>query len=245
MNNKIFLDIETTGFSALEDELITISTIRDEIRNNDKTKKIKTINDNFKKELSILGDYARNTYSTIITFNGENYHGGFDFPFLRTYCIKNEIDWPFKDVNHLDLFPLIKKRINTEIYELNLPSKSSLRKNDLVKLAEANNIEYTTINGTYTELMELYETDNVDWLDYASYDSKSKNDLQTIYQLFFDPDKNEEYIDGGEVPELYKEGKIEEINKHCENDIVRLKKVFEVVVNTIPDYYINKNTVTL
>jgi hypothetical protein len=51
----------------------------------------------------------------IVAYNGETWRGGFDLPFLRTRCGKNEVPWPFPDIPYADLMPIVKKRINTTV----------------------------------------------------------------------------------------------------------------------------------
>ena len=45
--------------------------------------------------------------------------------------------------------------------------------------------------------------DNADWLDYIEPEAKEDNSLQAVYQMMFDPECEEEYIDGAEIPGLY------------------------------------------
>jgi hypothetical protein len=230
IRRMIFFDIETTGFDINSKFICSVSFIPEKTGSvTFADKSIKDLYKNYYQENP--DDYL------LITYNGENYYSGFDFPFLRTKFANKEIDWPFKGWEHLDVFPLIKKYFNTNLKYIKYPSQSSLRKTDLIKLAETNNIEYSTVPETYNELMKL---EKINWLDYLEEETKSYNDLQSVYQIFFDPDKKEEYIDGGEVPELYQQNEIEKIIRHCQNDVERLYKITKKLLYYLPNYEIDR-----
>lgn len=228
-----FFDIETTGLSGIKDDFILGA-----IRSQENTYVFKDIAEFF--------DYIENDVNGILVgFNTETFRGGFDLPFLRAISIRYGYKWPFSGLKHLDIFPLIQNYLNTSDYIVKLPSKSSLKKADLTKLAFENSINYTTTKETYDELMKLHEKEGVNWLDYASLETSSANDLQSVYIKFFDFDKNEEYIDGGDVPILYEKGNIGEIAKHCYNDVARLDTITKHFLPLLPDYFIDRNIITL
>lgn len=186
--NGFYFDIETSGFD-IHSNLVSFAYADKEIE-------FVTSGNDIIKEIDEMCKEMRSLHGTIVTFNGDNFRGGFDFPYLRTFYLLHQIDWPFKGIEHLDILPLVQKFLNTDTNERALPSKSSLRKNDLAKLALANDLEYKTIPKTYKELMELEEKNEANWLDYVSITNKSNNDLQSVYQILFDPDKEEEYVNG-------------------------------------------------
>lgn len=233
-NNLIFFDIETGGFSAIKDPFIlAIITLG--------------IAEEYEEFYSIeeVSDYVK-TYGIngiLVTYNGENYYGGFDFPFLRTKYAMARTEWPFAGIQHLDLCPLVKKFFNTKDYEISIPSPNSskINKTVLTKLAFANGLEYKTINETYEELMELHSQGKCDWLDVATIKTTEDNSLQSVYQKLFDPDIQEEYIDGEEVPELYRKGEIDKILFHCKNDVRRLRDVTSLILDFFPAHEIEKN----
>lgn len=66
------------------------------------------------------------------------------------------------------------------------------------------------------------------------------NSLQDIYQIFFDPQGQENYIKGEDVPRLYRAGNIEEIAFHCQQDVERLRRVTEKVMPFIGEYEMNR-----
>jgi uncharacterized protein YprB with RNaseH-like and TPR domain len=178
----------------------------------------------------------------LVGFNSDSWRGGFDLNFIRTLCVKNDIDYILYGVAHLDIFPLIKTNFNTTIQYNKLSSVSSLRKNDLLKLADANDIEYSTKKDTYKRIKQL---DEPEWLEYIKVKHKEKNDLQSVYQMWFDPNKEEEYISGADTDKLLQEGNIGEVVKHCSNDIIRTYKLAEKVLDLVPEYQINKSLTSL
>jgi len=228
-SRPIYFDIETTGFSGIEDRLICVVALQGHHFSI------------YRKTAELAEAFKQGGVSgIIITYNGENWQSGFDIPFLRTVSICNGIPWFLKGYMHLDLYPLITKYINTCLYTEKLPARSRLRKHDLKKLAFANDIEYSTVGDTFKHLKKLHEEGRADWLDYSKVKAEDKNSLQDVYQMLFDPEGSEEYIDGGKVPELYKKGEMETIVKHCRRDVVRLKKVCEAVLPCIPEHELDR-----
>ena len=238
----IYFDIETTGFSGFEDEFICAA----DIINNGEAMIMENIDHVMTRYNSFRGSII------VITYNGENYSGGFDFPWLRSYCIKNDIKWKLSGIKHLDLLPLVRKYLNTTSYQE--PCKSDLYADDLKKLAEANGIDYSNKSQAYDDLMEVGD---IDWMDYEMQ-AKEDNSLQNVYQLICDPNCEEEYISGEEIPKLYNkiqeyksEGKNiidaeisdlwDEIYNHNRRDVERLKAVAEKVIPVLPDWEIERN----
>ena len=243
----VYFDIEATGFSSFEDDFVCAATLM---------KDSCTIDQGVYKSLT-TANFAARKNGLLVTYNGENYRGGFDFPFLRSKCIQQGIEWQLSGVKHLDLLPLVRKYLNTTGYEP--PSKSNLYADDMKRLAEANGIEYSNKSQCYEELEQL---DNVDWLDYEMQPNED-NSLQSVYQKLFDPEQEEEYISGERIPELYFlikykektkhnglvlhdiESEIDElwqqIKEHNRRDVERLKKVAEKVIPVLPNWEIKRN----
>jgi len=228
----VTFDIETTGF-AHTDEFVCgvfydgsdylVSTSLFQLQND-----VEAIWDRFKQPL-------------LITYNGENWRGGFDFSFLRTLIAKeykDKAEWPFRNMSHLDIYPLFKKRFNTTHRVIEKPSISNLYADDVKKLAKANDVEYTNMRDAFSILEKNKDTN---WLDYIKEKTKDKTDAQSVYQMIFDPDAEEEYIGGNEVPELYKKGNINNIIKHCRNDVKRTFDLYNVINKYAPRYEINRN----
>ena len=239
-----YFDIETTGFSSWEDNFVCSAVLPDDPNYEYTHPNVATdIPQTF-----MITDIFDNTL--IITWNGENWKGGFDFPFLRSKCIQEGIEWKLAGVKHLDLLPLVRKYINTTHYVTEIPSKSSLRAGDLKKLASANGIEYKNMKQAWKELIFAEDNGGADWLDYIESEAKEDNSLQAVYQMMFDPQKEETYLSGAEIPSLYeqyKEGNSEDaycmkiIENHNQRDVERLKKIAEKVIPVIPDWEIERN----
>lgn len=239
VNNKeiVCWDLETTGLSGFEDKVITLA--EDRFSRQDVYKEWNYV-DHKQFLLKVMKTlrYAAADGRILVSYNGENWRGGFDVSFLRSQCIKYGVDWTLKGVQHLDLLPLVKNRISTHHYISEPPSKSNLYKADLERLAEANGLEYTNKNETYDSLTEL---EDCDWLDYIEEECKQKNGLQTVYQLMFDPNQEEDYLSGADVPELFEAKDYDPIVKHNNLDVIRLRKVAEAVLPMIPQAEIDKN----
>jgi uncharacterized protein YprB with RNaseH-like and TPR domain len=48
----------------------------------------------------------------LTAYNGETWNGGFDLPFLRSACLRNDVAWPFDDMAYADTMEAVQ-RINT------------------------------------------------------------------------------------------------------------------------------------
>jgi len=226
-----FFDIETMGLSAINQDFVLSVFLND-----DNQYVSNTIDGTISNFTKVDG---KNNYNTLlVTYNGENYRGGFDFPFLRTKFMKGNRDWVFYGVRHLDIYPLVKKYFNTSLHEHQPVAKSNFRADDVKKLAKANDIEYTNKKETYSKIEQL---DDIDWLEYTEQSDNTYNDLQSVYQFFFDPNKEEVYIDGADTAKLIEEGNDLEVVEHCINDVTRLKKITEMVLSYVPRYEIDRN----
>ena len=45
----------------------------------------------------------------LTAYDGETWNGGFDLPFLRSACHRNDIAWPFDDVAYADTMEAIQR----------------------------------------------------------------------------------------------------------------------------------------
>ena len=45
----------------------------------------------------------------LTAYNGEVWNGGFDLPFVRTACIRHDLDWAFPDLAYADVFSFIDR----------------------------------------------------------------------------------------------------------------------------------------
>lgn len=227
----VTFDIETTGLSPVDHNFICSALYDGE----------KTMIDTSLVGLhsSIKSLRMDDSSYIIVTYNGGDfYNKGFDFPFLRYKYADEGTTYPFGFMKHLDLYPLVKKHLSVFTYEEKPPSLSSLYKDDLVKLAEINDLEYTTKGETYEAIEDL---ESPDWGDYVKESKVDMYDLQSLYKVLFDKEGEEEYQDGEEVPELAKEGKLSSIVEHNVNDVKRLHKIIGEMIRVIPSESIEKS----
>ncbi|MFB6253072.1 MAG: ribonuclease H-like domain-containing protein [Halobacteriaceae archaeon] len=136
----IAFDIETTGF-AISDQVTVIGFalplgcrvfIQTDGRQIDQPSLQETCEDTFDMEMSVtahqtetdlLKEFSQYVTEAIIPrnyvlvgYNGETYKGGFDLPFLRTRCIRNDVSWPFHEpVEYVDLLPIFRTLFNTQL----------------------------------------------------------------------------------------------------------------------------------
>ena len=226
----IIFDIETTGFTVQDKFVCSVFYNMQDFE-------VDLSIPSLSKTLSNLTSKHKNIL--LVTYNGENYRGGFDFPFLRTKMLMNYSDakWIFKGIPHLDIYPLFDNRFNTK-HPVVKPPAGNTPAQIIKGIANENDVDYQNKNQALSELKEL---EDVDWLGYERKTEVSKTDNQSVYQLFFDPKGEEEYIDGEQVPELYEQKEIKEIIKHCKNDVKRTGKLYELIVDYAPDWEISRN----
>jgi uncharacterized protein YprB with RNaseH-like and TPR domain len=48
----------------------------------------------------------------LVGYNAETWDGGFDLPFLRTRCAKQNVPWLFAPLPYADVFPVVRKLFN-------------------------------------------------------------------------------------------------------------------------------------
>lgn len=63
--------------------------------------------------LSALADCATDRVDGdrhyLTAYNGEVWNGGFDLPFLRTACVRRNIEWPFQDIAYADTMTMVDR----------------------------------------------------------------------------------------------------------------------------------------
>lgn len=138
-SKNIAFDIETGGLDGMNNSEITmigfepdnnktIFLINNSFFNDDNTEELleeldinsKVLIFDTEKELLDIGlrkllDKIDGKYHRLYAYNGKTWKGGFDIPFLRTRCIKNDIEWLFNDKYYFDIYPEIRDCINTSI----------------------------------------------------------------------------------------------------------------------------------
>ena len=103
LNDILFLDIETTGFSAKSSNLYMIGCSYYE---NGEWQLIQWLAENYEEENEVLKaflDFCKN-YSFLIHFNGNQ----FDIPFIEQKCEQYEYDFDFSSFDGLDIYKRIK-----------------------------------------------------------------------------------------------------------------------------------------
>lgn len=193
-------DIETTGFCAGENDIITTIVFHNENRydvflNENENKDgivefdgvpetadingIETVRafESEKKMLSGVNSYVEETFgdNTVLTaFNGETYRGGFDLPFVRTRCLKNGVPWIFRGVEYIDSYEFFvdKNRFNTTITEA--PDPDNLRKNEVANFIEDTGIDVNSSMAKYEMVGEIREIDGYETLLEDWYESTGR-----------------------------------------------------------------------
>lgn len=217
INSKvpIYFDIETTGLSGVNDEFVlAVAAFPDRLVT--------------AESLEELNELSEELNGILVGYNTS----GFDFPFLRMNYLKQGKEWPFKGITHLDIADITKYELNTKAKVIRPPSYSGLSADDVKDLAWENSMNYDTKKKTYKILKESHlDGQDINWMGRQREKLEENGSLQDLYQLFFDPEAEEEYISGEKIPELYEAGRIEDIRKHCMNDVVRLQKVTEYMID--------------
>lgn len=165
----VTFDIETTGFKAGEDDIITTVIAHDEdtyhiwlnTHDNDVSQpELKeeilegssTINnimlyvsDSEKELLTSFSDYITNlpkTNTVITAFNGETYRGAtdFDIPFLRTRYFMNGLSWPFTGYWYSDSYEIFSQKNRFNTTVTEEPSLDNLKSDELKQLVDDMNL---------------------------------------------------------------------------------------------------------
>lgn len=101
LESILFIDIETTGFSAKTSNLYLIGCLYyDEVF---KTKQFFAENYSDEKELLEEFFYFTKDFKTLIHFNGNN----FDIPFILAKCKEHNLDYNFDSFNGIDIYKRI------------------------------------------------------------------------------------------------------------------------------------------
>lgn len=103
LKDILFLDIETTGFSAKSSNLYMIGCAYYE---NEEWQLIQWLAENYEEEKEVLKAFLEFSvnYSYLIHFNGNQ----FDIPYLQQKCDQYEINFLFENFDGLDIYKRIK-----------------------------------------------------------------------------------------------------------------------------------------
>jgi len=139
---QVPFDIETTGF-AVDDEVTVVGFVlplgcrvfcqtggqrasgdRLEVQMHERfgphlEQLTITVHESERSLLDAFALFVRDTLSPreylLTAYNGEQFRGGFDLPFLRTRLARLDIAWPFGDLPYADLLPIFRNRFNTVV----------------------------------------------------------------------------------------------------------------------------------
>lgn len=147
----------------------------------------------------------------LVTYNGENYRGGFDLPFLRRRYIESRLQdrWPFKGLRHLDMLPLVQTRLNTSyratvsIDILNAGQCSELCGLINLKPQKTMAANLEQIDAACLDVQSLGIVNN--YLSRFEPPLKTDNKLDAVYAMLHGPDLGVAHIDGSKVPGLWKQ----------------------------------------
>jgi len=181
------------------------------------------------RELSDYLQDLRHDYKEslrLVTYNGENYRGGFDFPFLRRRYIENKLQdrWPFKGLRHLDMLPLVQTRLNTSyrmpvsIDILNAGQCSELCGLINLKPQKTMAANLEQIDAACLDVQSLGIVNN--YLSRFEPPLKTDNKLDAVYDLLHGPDLGVVGIDGSKVPGMWKQY-LESGDEQIRRDLMR------------------------
>lgn len=228
----VAFDIETTGLSA-DDEVTSVAVF------GDKVESVYSQTD-ILKERVLLENLSNIVYgcgkdTMLITFNGQNFRGGFDFPLLRTRFHKHGIAWPFIGMMHLDIYPIIEKLWNTaQPYWQTL---DQLLVDDLKKMVQFFGIDgKPKVKQNYIDLISGNVNDvEVNKYIREHFDSKIRdiNSLKGAYQIITGKDPGE--IDGAGAVQLWQQyietgdtAIIEQIRQYNLDDCKKTLELYEI-----------------
>ncbi len=102
LENILFLDIETTGFSAKTSSLYLIGCV---YYKEEKWNTIQFFADNYSDEKKLIDEFFSfaQKFKTLIHFNGN----GFDLPYIMTKCKEYALDYSFDSFTGIDIYKRI------------------------------------------------------------------------------------------------------------------------------------------
>lgn len=208
-------DIETTGFRAAEDNVITNVVLHnngayhiwinvDDIDTEIDRERIETESglSNFviyksaseRDMLQSIGEYldSNTDDNTILTaFNGETYRGDtdFDLPYLRTRCLRNGVEWILDGYWYTDTFEVLSKKSRFDTTIKSEPSLEKMKKTDVQQFIDdmGYNIEYS--KKKKSEIQKLLKSNNT--IDTDSIVEWCNENLNENYSSFSKVNKSD------------------------------------------------------
>lgn len=138
-------------------------------------------------------------YNRIIAYNADSWSGGFDLPFLRTRCIKNDLNWVFNNLQFADVFEPVKKRLNTQ------------------HTAYGNGSDVNTLVGSHEILFN--EVDQV----------PIETTSESVDHIWYQGEPYDPFADSGSAVEHYKREEFLPILQHNLADVHRTWELGEVI----------------
>lgn len=182
----------------------------------------------------------------LVTYNGENFAGGFDLPFLRTRCIINNVPWDFINTQVFDLFEHMK-RFNTQYEDGEItPEKldSQFTAEQVIDICAI--LHVRAIKGNKKgNCMNLFAAHQEKAIEFEKFGYKPKIEagrkLDYLYAAFGGPALGYEDMSGGDVPQLWldyletgDETLIEKLRGYNTSDVIQLKYVFDRCYDKLP-----------
>ena len=138
-------------------------------------------------------------YNRLIAYNADSWSGGFDLPFLRTRCIKNDLNWMFDNIQFADIFEPVKKRLNTQ------------------HTAYGNGSDINTLVGSHEILFN--EVDQV----------PIETTSESVDHIWYQGDPYDPFEDSGSAVERYKREEFLPILQHNLADVHRTWELGELI----------------
>ena len=174
----------------------------------------------------------------LVTYNGENFMGGFDIPLLRTrYAVLDMVDiYPFSGVKHIDLLPIFQKKFNTStIKEPEIGDLNASQCKELIKLCGMKPASTKALNIEILENADARYRGRI-----ASYVDKnmehkivSRYGLKHCYHLLFG---GEIGTTGEDVLEMWENGQYSDIAKYNKHDCEMTMDLLKLALKVVPDY---------
>lgn len=229
----VTFDIETTGLSA-DDRMVSYCLLGD---NESVSMCCDCTEEEMLEQLSVDVNNALSG-KILVTFNGDNWSGGFDIPLLRTRYVINGMvnDYPFGGVKHIDLMPVMQKKFNTSMVKV--PTFNDLSAAQCKELVRMCSIRPLSTKAENVKMLGALDYNHVDIAkDYlvANSDVKvvDKYGLKHCYHLMFGGDVG---MTGEDVPDLWKKGDYSTIAEYNEEDCSMTMELLKVCLATCPEY---------
>lgn len=174
----------------------------------------------------------------LVTFNGENWSGGFDIPLLRTrYVINDMIDaYPFSGVKHVDLMPIFQKKFNTSfLKDPTLDDLNAAQCKQLVGICDCKPRSTKALNiELLMDVDERYQGRIASYLD-NNLECRivNKFGLKHCHKMFFG---GEIGTTGADVAEMWESQQYDRIKEYNRLDCEMTLELLEICLKIVSDY---------